>query len=167
MINVVHNHVESHADTIRVLQARTNLRNQMKEPLCHRPKAYLQELAALPEQLRPLFGTYRSVKSALRKLTLKSYPKCGDFTELDRLLTQNAVIKEKFGTVDGKQFYHRYFNDGINDAVLFLNSAAIEEATICDMILVDGTFRARPMKCAQILVIFRLIAGAVSYLALQ
>lgn len=164
MINGVHNHIETHADTIRVLQARTNLRDAVTQPLLIPNKAYQFELAALPEELRPLFGTYRSVKSSLHRHKKKKHPQCRNFAELDHLLTRNADIKKTYGEIDQKPFYRRYFNDGINDAVIFLNSAAVEEASICDMILVDGTFRTRPLKCAQILVIFRLIGGTVSNL---
>lgn len=167
IINAAHNHLESHADTIRVLAAKTNLRNRVKIPLCMKSHAYLEELAKLPDELRPIFGSYKKVGSGLRKLKMKSFPKCTNFAELDRLLTQNVGIREQFARIDGNPFYRKYFNDGTNDALLFLNQAAVDEATINDMILVDGTFRARPLKCAQILVIFRLIAGAVSYCTMK
>lgn len=64
--------------------------------------------------------------------------------------------------LDGAPFYQKCLFDGTKRAILFLNPKAVEQATINDMIFVDGTFRTCPLKCAQLLIIVRIIKGSVS-----
>lgn len=102
------------------------------------------------------------MESSLRKLARKTFPPCKTLVDLETLLTQNDRIKNTFATIDGAPFYQTCLFDGLKRAALFLNPKAVEEALINDMIFVDGTFRTCPLKCAQLLVIFRIIKGTVS-----
>lgn len=163
----MHNHVENHSSDILLMEARHTLNEAVQNPTCNRKNAYQVELAKIPENLRHYFGTYKSLKSSLRTLAVKAFPKCKNLVELDLLLKQNQKIKETLGQIDGKRFYRRRFHDGRHDAVLFLNPVAVSKATITDMLLVDGTFRTTPLKCAQTLVIYRVVGGAVSHYKIE
>lgn len=104
------------------------------------------------------------MESGLRKLVIRQLPKCRTLMELDLILTQNNNIMNSFGLIDGQRFYQKLFFDGKNNAVLFLNPKAVTHpgATIADTIFVDGTFRTSPLKCAQVLIIYRIIEDVVS-----
>lgn len=121
----------------------------------------------MPEHLRPLLGEYKQMESSLRKHSRKDQIPCKNLRDLDRILgrnTQHPGTREKYGLIDNQRFYRSHFVAGRHEAVLFLNEVAVDRATIRDTILVDGTFRTRPLDCAQVLVIHRLIDDAVSLL---
>lgn len=104
------------------------------------------------------------MESGLRKLSSQNFPKCRTLIDLDLLLTQDSNIKKSFGTIDGHRFYQKRLFDGRSNAILFLNPMAVAHpsGTIADTIFVDGTFRTCPLKCAQVLIIYRVIAEVVS-----
>lgn len=167
LTNGLHTHQLTHADTIAVLNHKTNVREKVKLPAASRVSIYREELAKIPKRLRPLFGEYKQMESALRKLSRKNQVPCQNLTDLDHILgqnTQHPAVRNAYGMIDNQRFYRGHFRAGRHEAVLFLNEDAVDSAAMGDMILVDGTFRTRPLGCAQVLIIHRLIDGAVSLL---
>lgn len=169
LTNGEHTHQFTHADIVTVLNHKTNVRGKVKVPAASRVTIYREELAKIPKRLRPLFGEYKQQESALRKLSRKHLVPCQNLTELDEILgqnTQHPEVKHQYGMIDNQRFYRGHFRAGRHEAVLFLNEDAVDRAAMGDTILVDGTFRTRPLECAQVLIIHRLIDGAVSSLGI-
>lgn len=158
-----HNHLGTDSDKIKIFDTKDKLMQAISQPVTSKKAAYLDCLASLPEDQRINFGSYKSMKSTLKRRASGKYPKCGSLRELCRQLTDHPVVSQELGKLDGKNFFRRYIRvDRRSKAALFLNEDAVQASSIYDTILVDGTFRTRPAFCAQILIIFRLVNGAVS-----
>lgn len=168
----VHNHQPDNAE-ITVKEATRKLKEKVKQPNSSRKKLYQETLAELPADLRKYIKPYTNVKSALRKTSLLGLPQCRTLADLSAILGPNTVeleARSTFGMIDDKPFFRYHFQIGPNEALLFLNQAAIDDgpkkALATDPICVDGTFRTRPRfhdkPLAQVLMIFRITNNAVS-----
>lgn len=167
LTNGQHTHQDTHADVIIVLKHKTNIREKVKLPAASRVTIFREELSKVPQRLRHFLGEYKQMESSLRKLSRKHQVPCKSLRDLDRLLCQNTQhpnMRNEYGMIDNQRFYRGHFQVDRHEAVLFLNGDAVDKATIGDTILVDGTFRTRPLDCAQVLIIHRLTDNAVSLL---
>lgn len=170
-ITEFHNHPPV-TDEIAIKKAKVKLKQQVKLPNVPIKKVYQQALAELPVELREDFGSYKQFKSVLHAVAVRNLPKCKNLRDLAAILGPNTVehqTRANYGLIDGQPFFRQHFQDGPDDAVLFLNPSAVtgpRSALPDDPMFVDGTFRTRPsfkqQPLAQVLIIIRLTNNAVS-----
>lgn len=153
----VHNHQYNHTNEAMARVKRSQLNKACVSSFTGRYSLYMRYLTEMTESQREFWKAYPSVKSGLLKHCIKKFPPCKDIGDLDKLLRENEYVRNMFGIIDDKPFYRRIVSNETDKAVIFINQATEDASPIGATLFVDGTFKVSPLRCAQVLNLFRTI----------
>lgn len=107
---------------------------------------------------------YNKISRCLSGLKSRKFPKCSSLDDLDKLFSLDKNLREKFGTLRGKNFYEGIVEVGCLKASIFIIKDLVEYASHKEKLdlFIDGTFNVSPLYSTQMLVIMAQLKNSVS-----
>lgn len=119
----------------------------------------------MPIEEQELIPTYKTLESSLRRARMRTFPVCRNLLELSAIMSDKERMEpinmKEICKLNNEWIYKGKVQTRHDVALIFINPYVHDEATRASNVSVDGTFKT-PLKCAQVLNIFREVDNVVS-----